>query len=279
MNETAKGPIVAPVTRQRRSVSVLQLVYQNAPAVIFFVAVLLVWEVLSDLGVIATYLAPAPSTIAQEMVESADSLLRHTGVTLVEIVLGYLGGIAIGFVGALAIFYSRVLERIIYPIVLFSQFIPKLAIAPLLIVWLGFTITPKIVVTALICMFPIMINTVAGLHASDSRLLEFMHTLNATRWQVFTKVRLPAAIPHIFAGLKVGITLATIGAIVAEWISAEAGLGYLIVFSLGFFRIEEMFAALVMITLVGLVLFLLVAAAERLIAPHHPSLNYTSETI
>jgi NitT/TauT family transport system permease protein len=279
MNETAKGPIVAPVTRQRRSVSVLQLVYQNAPAVIFFVAVLLVWEVLSDLGVIATYLAPAPSTIAQEMVESADSLLRHTGVTLVEIVLGYLGGIAIGFVGALAIFYSRVLERIIYPIVLFSQFIPKLAIAPLLIVWLGFTITPKIVVTALICMFPIMINTVAGLHASDSRLLEFMHTLNATRWQVFTKVRLPAAIPHIFAGLKVGITLATIGAIVAEWISAEAGLGYLIVFSLGFFRIEEMFAALVMITLVGLALFLLVAAAERLIAPHHPSLNYTSETI
>jgi NitT/TauT family transport system permease protein len=208
-----------------------------------------------------------------EMFSPTLNILRHTWITLTEILLGYAGGMLLGFAGALAVFYSRTLQRIIYPLVLLSQFVPKLAIAPLLIIWFGFNITPKILVTALVCMFPIMIDTLTGLRSTDSRLLDLMYTLNASRWQVFTKIRLPAATPHIFAGLKVGITLATIGAIVAEWISSDSGLGYLIVYSIGFFEINKLFAALTMITLVGLALFLFIVLLERLFAPHQPSLE------
>lgn len=255
------------------------VILENLPAVIFFTLVILGVELATKyLGLIPKYLVPAPSAVIQEMLSSSSSLLRHTGVTLTEILLGYAAGIVLGFAGALAIFYSRLLQRIIYPIVLLSQFVPKLAIAPLLIVWFGFSITPKVLVTALICMFPITINALAGLKASEPRHLDFMHTINASRWQVFFKIRLPAAVPHIFAGLKVGITLATIGALVAEWISSEAGLGYLIVFALGFFRIEQLFAALVMITLVGLLLYLLVVVLEKLLAPHQRSLKSIVET-
>lgn len=252
---------------------------ENLPAVIFFTLVILGVELATKyLGLIPKYLVPAPSAVLEEMLSSSSGLLRHTGVTLTEILLGYGAGIVLGFAGALAIFYSRLLQRIIYPVVLLSQFVPKLAIAPLIIVWFGFTITPKVLVTALICMFPITINALAGLKASDPRHLDFMHTLDATRRQVFFKIRLPAAVPHIFAGLKVGITLATIGALVAEWISSEAGLGYLIVFALGFFRIEELFAALVMITGVGLLLYLLVVVLEKLVAPHQRSVKNLVET-
>lgn len=251
-----------------------EVIRENLPALIFFSLLVLGLELATKyLGLIPKFLVPPPSAVLQEILSPNSGLLRHTGVTLTEILLGYAAGIFLGFSGALAIFYSRLLQRIIYPIVLLSQFVPKLAIAPLLIVWFGFTITPKVLVTALICMFPITINALAGLRASDPRHLDLMHTLDATRAQVFFKIRLPAAIPHIFAGLKVGITLATIGALVAEWISSEAGLGYLIVFALGFFRIEELFAALVMITLVGLLLYLLVLALEKVLAPHQRSVN------
>jgi NitT/TauT family transport system permease protein len=259
--------------------TVVTMIRENLPALVFFVVTVAIWELgTTYLHLIPAYLLPAPSAIVRTMFEPGSGLLKHTWVTLTEILLGYLAGVAIGFAGALAIFYSRLLQRIIYPLVLLSQFVPKLAIAPLLIVWFGFTITPKILVTALVCMFPILINTVAGLEASDPRLLDLMHTLYARRFQVFTKIRIPAAMPHIFAGLKVGITLATIGAIVAEWISSQAGLGYLIVFALGFFLIEELFAALVMITLVGLVLFLLVVILEKIVSPHQPSVEYLQES-
>jgi NitT/TauT family transport system permease protein len=278
MTTTAARPDTSVAARGSRKVSVGMLLRENLPAFVFFVIILAIWEALAIAGALPAYLLPAPSAIFMQMISSGDQLLKHTLVTVTEIVLGYMAGIAAGFLGALAIFYSRTLQRIVYPIVLLSQFVPKLAIAPLLIIWFGFTITPKIVVTALICLFPILINTVAGLNASDPQLLDLMHTLDAKRWQVFVKIRLPAAMPHIFAGLKVGITLATIGAIVAEWISAEAGLGYLIVFALGFFKIEQMFSALVMITLVGLVLFLLIALLERIVTPHQPAIDYRNET-
>jgi ABC-type nitrate/sulfonate/bicarbonate transport system permease component len=249
------------------------------PSLAFFIVIVLLWEISTTvLHLVPDYLLPAPSVILQEMLQPGTGLLQHTWVTLVEILAGYALGTVIGFSGALSIVYSPFLKRIIYPLVLLSQFVPKLAIAPLLLVWFGFTITPKVIVTALICMFPVLIDTVVGLEASDPRLLDLMYTYDANRWQIFRKIRLPTAMPHIFAGLKVGITLATIGAIVAEWISAEAGLGYLIVFALGFFQIERLFAALVMITLLGLFLFLLIVLLERLVSPHQPPVTKVSET-
>lgn len=250
------------------------------PAVLFFIGLLVIWEIsTATLHLIPDYLVPAPSAIAAQMLSPKSNLLYNTWITLEEILLGYLAGMVMGFGGALAVFYSKTLQRIIYPIVLLSQFVPKLAVAPLLIIWFGFSITPKILVTALVCMFPIMIDTLAGLQSADPQLLDLMHTLSARRWQVFFKIRLPAAMPNIFAGLKVGITLATIGAIVAEWIAAEAGLGYMIVFALGFFKIEQLFAALVMITLLGLLLFFLIVGLERLISPHQAHIQSSQQTM
>ncbi len=251
----------------------------NLPPVLFFSASIILWEMLTSyFHIVPAYLLPAPSVIVKEMFKPGTNLLKHTGVTLTEILAGYSLGTLVGFASALIIVYSPLLRRIVYPLMLLSQFVPKLAIAPLLIVWFGFSITPKVIVTALICMFPILIDTVVGMESSDPRLLDLMHTYDATRWQVFYKVRLPTAIPQIFAGLKVGITLATIGAIVAEWISADAGLGYLIVFALGFFQIERLFAALVMITLVGLLLFFLIVVLEKAVAPHQPTVTRLNET-
>lgn len=256
------------------------LVVDYLPTAGFFLFLLLLWELFTEiLHVIPDYLVPPPTSMVKEMFSSQLGLLGHTAVTLEEILAGYVVGMLLGFAGALSTFYSLTLRRIVYPIVLLSQFVPKLAIAPLLIVWFGFSITPKILVTALVCMFPIMIDMLTGLESTDRSLLDLMHTLSAGRTQVFFKIRLPAAMPHIFAGLKVGITLATIGAIVAEWISAEAGLGYLIVFALGFFKINQLFAALTMITLLGLALFLLVLLLERLLTPHQPSLQDMQKTM
>ena len=250
------------------------------PPLLFFLAVILLCQLATaTFGLVPAYLLPAPTDIVEEMFKPGTDLLRHTWVTLIEIVVGFVVGSLVGFGGALVIVYSPFLKRIIYPILLLSQFVPKLAIAPLLIIWFGFSITPKVIITAMICMFPVLIDTVVGLESTDPRLLELMHTYNAYRRQVFTKIRLPGAMPQIFAGLKVGITLATIGAIVAEWISAEAGLGYLVVFALGFFQIERLFAALVMITLLGLLLFFLIVLLERAVTPHQPSVTRAGETL
>ncbi len=241
------------------------------PAFIAFLALLGLWEIgTAHLHLIAAYLLPAPSAIAEELGEHWLYLLQQTWVTVQEILLGYLAGMLLGFGLALLIFYSRILQRTLYPFVLMTQYVPKLAVAPLIIVWFGLDIRPKVLVTALICMFPIMINSLLGLRSSDAQTLELMYLLNATRWQTFWMIRLQAAAPLAFVGLKVGITLATTGAIVAEWISADAGLGYLIVFSLGDFQITTLYASLIMLMGLGLALFGLVVLAERLLMPHQP---------
>lgn len=275
MVESTKPTLTAGSYLKQRFVPII---VDNLPPLIFFIFVILIWELATKyLALIPSFLLPAPSAIIDEMFRPGTDLLKHTWVTTTEILVGYALGTLVGFLSALIIVYSPYLRRIIYPIVLLSQFVPKLAIAPLIIVWFGFSITPKVIVTALICLFPILIDSVVGLESSDPRLLDLMHTYDANRWQIFRKIRLPTAVPHIFAGLKVGITLATIGAIVAEWISAEAGLGYLVVFALGFFQIDRLFAALVMITILGLLLFLLIVLLEKIISPHQPSVSRINE--
>ena len=275
--ESTTTGLTSDLSAQKRLGAIIS---NNLPAITFFIIVVLIWEIATKyLSLVPSYLLPAPSAIVKEMFQPGTNLLKHTWVTTTEILVGYALGTIVGFASALIIVYSPFLRRIIYPIVLLSQFVPKLAIAPLIIVWFGFSITPKVIVTALICLFPILIDSVVGLEASDPRLLDLMHTYDANRWQVFRKIRLPTAAPHIFAGLKVGITLATIGAIVAEWISAEAGLGYLVVFALGFFQIERLFAALVMITILGLFLFLIIVLLEKAINPHQPSVARVNEAV
>jgi len=225
-------------------------------APLILLAVLLgLWEVLTRSLGVPTYILPAPSRIAAAFGVHFATLLHHATITLAEIVLGLvLGGLG-GFVLAVAVFYSAILERALYPLIIASQMIPVFAIAPLLIVWMGYGLWPKATVAALIAFFPIVVNASAGLRAPSEDSVELFRSLNASRWQIFRKLRLPASLPSLFSGLKVATTLAVVGATIGEWVGARRGLGFLMLQSNALLRVDLVFAAILMLALLGLLLF------------------------
>lgn len=236
----------------------------------FYLALLGLWELICRLDLVAAYILPAPSAIAVAIADGWDSLLHHTWVTFLETLLGFLLGSAIGLAAGILIAYSPLVERIIYPAIVITQTVPKLALAPLFIIWFGVGLTPKVAITALICLFPVLINTVTGVKSVDPRLRQLMNSVSATRFQVFRMIELPTSLPHIFGGLQVGVTLAVVGALVGEWVGSSEGLGYQILQSNSQLRTADTFAGLVLITLLGIVMFVAVRAAERWLLPHQP---------
>jgi ABC-type nitrate/sulfonate/bicarbonate transport system permease component len=210
---------------------------------------------------------PSPSEIGRELAASRSLLLEHTLVTLEEIILGFVAALTSGLVLATAIAYSRILERSVYPIVIASQTVPIIAIAPLLLIWVGYGIAPKVIVVALICFYPIAVNTVDGLKAVDPDMVNMMKTLGASRWQVFTKLQMPTAMPYMFSGIKVGISVSVIAAVIGEWVGASAGLGYLITYSQPLFLTARVFAAIVVLSAMGISLFVLASVVERMMLP------------
>ncbi|WP_369824575.1 ABC transporter permease [Cellulosimicrobium sp. CUA-896] len=158
-----------------------------------------------------------------------------------------------------------------YPLILFAQVIPKIAIAPILVVWFGFGLTPKIVLAVLIAFFPVVVSAVAGLRSTDPELLELSATMGASRWKTFRKIRFPGALPQLMSGLKVAVTLAVVGAVVGEFVGADRGLGYVLLLASGNLDAPLLFADLILMSLIGVVLFLLVELLERLLIPWHAS--------
>jgi ABC-type nitrate/sulfonate/bicarbonate transport system permease component len=193
-------------------------------------------------------------------------------VTLEEIVLGYLAAAAIGFGLAVLLALSRLAERAIYPWLVVSQTIPVIAIAPIVVVWTGFDIRPKLIVIALVTFFPIVVNAVDGLRSTDPELLNLLRSLGAGRWRRFRIAQLPASMPFLFSGLKVAAALAVIGAVFAEWVGASSGLGWLILDYNNETATADMFAAVLALSAIGLVLFFTVRGLERLVLPwyHEP---------
>jgi NitT/TauT family transport system permease protein len=241
---------------------------QYSKVTLFFLAIGLIWEIaVGYLRLMPDYILPAPSQILRVSIAQFDRLLFHAGITTVEIVIGFVVGSLIGIVGAVLTVYSRFFQQVIYPATIVTQTVPKLAIAPLFVVWFGFGIVPKVLIVAIMCLFPVLINSVIGFTSVDNRLLDLMHSLSASRWQVFCKIRLPHAVPYIFAGLKIGITLAVVGGIVGEWVGSDAGLGYYVQLASASLETARLFAALVFITLVGIGLFLAVVLLEWLVSP------------
>jgi NitT/TauT family transport system permease protein len=173
----------------------------------------------------------------------------------------------LGVALAVAIVYSRFLQDTLYPIVLVLQVVPKVAIAPLLVVFLGFGPTPKIVIAVLIAFFPVVIDTVVGMRAVDREMLELVRVLNGSRLQEFTRVRFPFALPFIFSGLKVAMTFAVIGVIIGEFIGANSGLGYLLILANSQLQTEMSYAALTILSVIGIVLFGALSLLERIIVP------------
>jgi NitT/TauT family transport system permease protein len=227
----------------------------------------LAWHVATRIFDWPRWLVPSPVDVGNALREEREILPGHFGRTLYETLAGFglaiLGGIPL----AVAIAYSRFLERTIYPVLLALNAVPKIAIAPILILWMGFGVGPKVVVTLLLCIFPIVISTAAGLKSTPPELVELVRSLDASPLQSFVKLRFPASLPHVFVGLKVAISLAVIGAVIGEFVGAEKGLGYVIIASGGNVNTSLAFAAMVLLALMSIVLFYALVALERLLVP------------
>jgi NitT/TauT family transport system permease protein len=231
------------------------------PALVLL-SIVCVWECTVKLIKYPEYLLPAPTAIFYRMLSDGPILLRHSIVTLTEIGIGFLVGGFLGVVFAISITHSKLAEKVIMPLALLLQTTPKLAIAPLFLIWFGYGMLPKVIMTILMCMFPVLINTAAGLRSVDSRIIEYLNILKATRWQILTKVRFPSAIPHLFVGLKISTTLAVIGAIVGEWVGASSGLGHLILSANSQLDTVLVFAAVMAVTLLGSAMYFIVYFVE-----------------
>jgi NitT/TauT family transport system permease protein len=237
--------------------------------VLAFVVILLVWQ-LAGLQV-PRYLLPTPLATLKELVLRAPLLGQHALVTLREIVLGFLLGIAVSIPCALGVAFSRSVERVIMPILVFTQLIPKIALAPLFIIWFGFGLFPKVFMTFLLSFFPIVIDAVVGFRSLDPEIVYLTRSMGLGPWAAFVKIRLPHALPNVFAGLKVAITLATVGAIIGEFVGSDRGLGYLLLVAGGDLRTELLFATLAVLTGMGLLLYYLMTLAEQWAIPWHVS--------
>lgn len=238
---------------------------------VLFIVLVLGWELLARGSRLSALVLPAPSVIGEALWIGLRTgyfwpHLRHTGT---ELVLGLATGCVAGFLGGIVMADSAFLRRLLFPYVVVSQVVPKLALAPLFIVWFGFGMTSTVVITALICFFPLMENTLTGLHQVDPRKLELFRMLGATRVQTLLRLKIPSGLPVIMAGFRVAVVLALVGAVVGEFIGGSKGLGALIIASQGMMDTPLMFAVLLLITTLGLLVYQLAIGLERLLLwPH-----------
>lgn len=216
---------------------------------------------------IPVYMLPGPWKILKVMWQRMDLLAFHALVTLMEIGLGFLAALVLGLTLAILIHSSQILERAFLPLIISSQTVPVFAIAPLLILWFGYGIGSKVVMTAIIVFFPIVINTVEGLKAADPDTLALLKILEATPWQVFFKVRVPQALPFVFSGVKIGVAVSVIGAVIGEWVGARQGLGYLMIHANAQLQVELVFASIFWLSLIGIGLYGIVTVMERVLVP------------
>jgi NitT/TauT family transport system permease protein len=226
--------------------------------------VLVGWQLAVTLGHIPPVILPSPVSITKYIIERYDILLMHAVPTTLESAASFVLATLLGIALAIIITYSQIAREALYPNLVFFQLIPKIALAPLFIIWLGIGSQSRIAFSVFIAFFPIVIATTAGFANVDKGMLRLCRSLTASEWQIFTSVRFPAALPHIFSGMKIAITLAIIGVIIGEFITAQAGLGYLIIFATARADTEISMAAIVVLCICGLLLYGLVALGESI---------------
>lgn len=242
---------------------VAKLVSQHAATPLIYLALVALWEAGVRFFAIPGWMLPAPSAILDAAADWAPDLLHHSLVTLNESVVGFLLAFATSLPLAILIAFTATLRRILYPILLGLQSVPKVALAPLIILWLGIGSLPKIVIVILVCFFPILVNAVAGFEAVPKAMLDLMYSMRASRAVIFRRLRIPIALPHLFTSCKVAITFAVIGAVISEFVAAQDGLGYLIMISSAQSRTPLAFAAIIILTLISIALFYGVELIER----------------
>lgn len=236
----------------------------EATALLVVAMLLVLWEGAVHLLRLPPYVLPPPSLIFSTFVRDFSLLLYHASLTLLEVALGLGMGAIVGVGVAVLAYYVRPIGRALIPFLVGSQVIPVFAVAPLFVLWFGFGIWPKVAVAALLVFFPVAVNFLDGLRSQGPELVEFFQALGTREARIFRMVRAPAALPFFFSGLRVGATLALVGATVGEWVGASRGLGYLMIQANARLRLDRVFAAVLALTLLGLGLFWTLSAGERL---------------
>lgn len=244
----------------------LRLVAWGVPSVLI-AAALVAWELIVRITDTPRWFLPPPTAIVTALVDSRRLMLHHTWVTLEELLLGFAISVLLGIAFALAIASSRIVERAFYPFVVASQAIPIIALAPILLIWFGYGLTPKVIVVVLICFFPVVVNTVDGLRSVDPELVDLLRSMGANEWTIYRVVRIPSSLPYVFSGTRIAAAVSVVGALIGEWVGASAGLGYLMTRSAAQFLTARVFAAVLISAVIGLAMFVIVSLLERLFLP------------
>lgn len=233
-----------------------------------FLGVLLVfWEAACRIWSIPRYILPAPSLIFHTLIVEFPRFVPHIWTTLQEMLLGLILAVLLGVPLAFLMFRYPVMERTFFPIVIGSQAVPVFAIAPLLVLWFGYGVSSKVIMASIIVFFPIVVNTLEGLKSTDPDLVNLLRSMGAKERQILWKVRVPQALPFFFTGLKIGVSVSTIGAVIGEWVGSTRGLGYLMLHANAQLRVDIVFVAIVDLTVLGVGLFFLVSWIARKTMP------------
>jgi NitT/TauT family transport system permease protein len=232
---------------------------------------LVLWDVVVRVFKIPPYLVPPPMAVVKQLGAEWPMLLSQALPTLYATLGGFAASALIGVPVAMWIAYSRTVESFVYPLLVFSQSVPKVAIAPLFVVWFGFGIVPKVIAAFLLGFFPVVVSTVQGFKSVEPEVIDLARSMGANPLKIFLKFRLPQALPSIFSGLKVSVTLAVVGAVVGEFVGSNSGIGFVLQRATGTFDLPLMFAALVVLSTLGVLLFLAVELVERWLMPWHAS--------
>lgn len=250
--------------------------YKVWPALAFVVAVVALWEIIVVAFDVSSFVISPPSAIAVEMVTAAPLLLEATWITTQEVAWGFVLSVIVGVLLALVIARFRWVDRAVYPLIVLFQVVPKVALAPIFILWFGYSMTPKLVLIVVMAFFPITLNMVLGLKRIDPDFLLLMRSAGSTRNQVLFQVQVPTSLPYLFAGMRIGITLAVIGAVVAEFAGSQNGLGFLIQYASTQLDTALMFAALIVVSVLGLAFYYLISLIEFFAGKRYPHISETA---
>ncbi len=248
-----------------------ELLLTAAPPLAAALLLVLVWELWIRVREVPIYLAPAPSQVIETLSEDPSRFIEAGSVSAQHALGGLLLGAGSAFLLGVLMAHSRVIERSIYPFAILVKVTPIVAVAPLIVIWFGFGVWPKFIVAALITFFPMLVNTITGLRTIDAATHDFFLALGASRWQVLWRLRLPSALPYLFAGLRISIPLALIGAVIAEWIRADSGVGQMIVIAHGDFDTPTLFGAIIVLAVIGVAFTAALALIERRLLFWHDS--------
>jgi NitT/TauT family transport system permease protein len=262
---------VTPSTTRTVFTSVRNWFADTKNTVLFVIAFLLFWEFAVAVFRIPRYILPSLSSVIRQFIKNFDLIWDYTLVTGYETLVGFAIAVAIGVPLSMLTAFSRLLRQTFYPFAVALEMVPKIAFAPIFVTWFGFGFLPKMIIVFLVCFFPILLNGILGFTSLSQEMVYFSRSTGANQLRMFWKIRLPAALPELFVGLKGAAVNATVGATISEWIGGDAGLGYYIQIATGQLRMDLAFAIIFMLTLLGLLVFYIVQFVEKRMIPWHVS--------